>query len=374
MAANWLWSVGPWKAGASALPALSAMGGPAADLATATGRSLRVKLSDPSEASITVDGTSLEAALLEELVTDLWVYRDGVCLFRGRADPFDDSGDETGRHTTAVTFTDYRGVLDRRIRWIDRTWSAIELSTVVWDAIVDMQAEAGGNYGIIKGTWPVTGYAPTSVIILAGDTIWSFIKKMTQLAPGFDFDIDENLHAQFYTPSRGKGLGLGAVLDYGGAVAKYQRRWDPDAYANGLRQSGADGVGTTFTTVLDIATRREGRWETSFVDSQLTTADMVTQTAANNLLRSQLFEPSYSLTLRKGAWGGPAHVWLGDLVTVVIRGGRLFEQATALVTEIQIDVDASNEETVTVVTGEAFVDEGTVLRKLAQQVHQITKR
>jgi hypothetical protein len=125
---------------------------------------------------------------------------------------------------------------------------------------------------------------------------------------------------------------------------------------------------------LDIATRREGRWETSFVDSQLTTADMVTQTAANNLLRSQLFEPSYSLTLRKGAWGGPAHVWLGDLVTVVIRGGRLFEQATALVTEIQIDVDASNEETVTVVTGEAFVDEGTVLRKLAQQVHQITKR
>ena len=77
--------------------------------------------------------------------------------------------------------------------------------------------------------------------------------------------------------------------------------------------------------------------------------------------------------MAKGAWGGPDHVWLGDLVTVVIKHGRLFEQATAHVVQIDVDVDTSNEETVTVTTGDVFVDESTVIRSLARQINQLAK-
>lgn len=357
----------------SAIQRLAGQGGPQADLGAATSRSLKLRLLEPSGASVSVDGYSAEAQLLEELVTDLWVYRDGQGLFRGRMQPTTrDSLNDKGEYSVATEWRDYRQVLERRIAYADRTWANVEQSTIVWNAITDAQALPGGDLGLTQGTWPATGVIRPSVIIKAGDTVWSFIKTAGQMASGFEFDIDVNLAAHLYYLRR--GAASGATLDYGGVVIDFDRTFDTNSYANAVRQSGADGVTPAAQAVPDIASAREGRWDAQYGDTQLTTADMVTQTAAANLARASQPLPVYGLTLAKGAWGGPGHVWLGDYVTVVVRAGRLTERAVARVYELDIDIDSSNEETVTVVAGDVRMDAESVLRGIAKRVQVLSKR
>jgi hypothetical protein len=295
--ATWSWSIGPWKPGASTKTSLG--GGPVADIGSASARSLKLRLLDPSDATFTVLGTSAEAQLIEELITDVWVYRDGVSLFRGRV--------------TKTTDT-----------------------------------------------------------LKAGDTVYSFIKKLGQMQGGFDFDIDDSLRANLWSPRR--GVDNGATLDYGGAVIEMGRTFDTAQYADAIRQSGADTVTPTTLTTSDIASAPQGRWDAQFGDTQLTTADMVAQTAQTNLNQAALVVPVYSLVLRAGGWGGPSHVFLGDYATVAVRSGRLDEQAAARVYEVDVDVDPSDVEKVTVVAGDIRLDPKSVLRGIAKRVQQLSKR
>lgn len=363
-APNWSWSVGPWRAGVSAVPALVGIGGPAAALRNAAGRSLRLRLLEPSDATFTVPGSSAEAALLEELITDLWVYRNGTSVFRGRVMSTRDTVDQ--RHDTAVQVGDYRSVLDRRIRWTDRTWTGVEQSTIAWNAITDTQADPGGDIGLAQGTWPTTGVTRASVTMAAGDSVWGLIKRLGGMNGGFEFDIDANLTANLYYPRRGSDVGT--TLDYGGLLDKVDRVFDAARYANSIRQSGADGVAVTTATTTDIATAPEGRWDAQFGDTQLTTSDMVAQTAAANLLLASMPLPSYSVRFARGRWLGPSHVWLGDYVSVVVKSGRLNERITSRVYEIGVDVDANNQETVTAVVGDVRFDRARTLRGIARRL------
>lgn len=368
--AAWVWSVGPWRPGASRLPALSGATGPQVELSSASARSLKVKLLDPSEASFTVSGYAAEAQVVEELITDLWVWRDGVSLFRGRVTSARDQ--LAAAYSLTVEVRDYREVLNRRLLYADRTWTTVEQSTIAWDLITDTQALGGGSLGLTKGTWPATGIVRPSVMFTAGDTVWDSLKKLGAMSQGFELDIDADLHANLYYPQR--GVDQGATLDYGGLVAEVTRTFDPAQFANAIRQSGAEGITPTSVAVSDIATAREGRWDAQFSDPQLTTVDMVAQTAATNLARASAPLPSYSMTLAKGAWGGPGHLWVGDWVTAVVKAGRLLDVVKARVYELDIDVDATDQEDVTVVVGDVALDPRSVLRGIAKRVAVLAKR
>jgi hypothetical protein len=346
-----------------------------ADLATATSRSLKLKLLDPSEASFTVEGHSIEAGIIEELISDLWVYRDGVPMFRGRVTgPVHDKLSVGGDHETSVEVRDYRYVLDRRIRWANRTWTTIEQSTIAWDAISDTSpGETGGDLRLTKGTWPTTGVVRPSVVIEEGDTVWSFLKRLAAMSDGFEFDIDMTMHANLYYPHRGVTTPV-AVLDYGGLISEVDRSFDPAQYANAIDQTGADGVAHYFASDPAIGTVPQGRWDATYSDTQLTTADMVGKVALSNLAQASLVLPSYSLTLAKNAWRGLTHVGLGDYVTVVVKSGRLLDVVQVRVFEIDISIDSSDQEAVTLVCGDVTISPRSVLRGIAKRVNQLAKR
>jgi hypothetical protein len=374
---GWTWAVGPWRPGASSKALWTARGGgPLAELATATGRRLRCKLSEPSEASFTLPGGDDTAGLVEDLITDLWVYRAGTvgAVFRGRImGPDSDTFDAGQGHTVAFAAQDYRGVLDRRLAMADRTWTGIEQSTIAWDVITDMQGQVGGDYGLIKGTWPTTGVTRPSVIVKAGDQVWSGpLKKLAGMEGGFDFDIDGDLVANLYYP--GRGVDNGVVLDYGGMVAGGTRTFDPSTFGNAIRQSGADAIAITTAAVPDLASTPEGRWDVQFSDPQLTTADMVAKTAAANLATASQPTPGWTLKLARGRWGGPGHVWLGDWVTVVVKTGRLGDVFTARVTQVDIDLGDGGAEDVTVYAGTPIPDRRTVLRGIGRRLQVLAKR
>jgi hypothetical protein len=371
-APNWIWAVGPWDAGAAIKQGLGSQGGQVAEIRSASARSLKIKLLDPSEASFTCWGYSSEAAVIDELISDLWVYRNGSPVFRGRITGPNSDTLAPDRYDFAVEARDYREVLNRRILYADRTWTGVEQSTIVWDLITDTEALGGGNLGLTQGTWPVTGIIRPSVTFMAGDSVGQSIKLLSQMSGGFDWDIDIGLNANLYYPYRGQDNGT--VLDWGGVVKNVTRTFEPSQYANGIRQSGADGITPTSLAVPDIGSRAEGRWDAQFSDTQLNTTDMVNQTAATNLALAQTALPTYQIQVAKGAWGGPGHIWIGDYVTVAIKAGRLNEVVKARVFELDITVDDSNREDVTVVLGNPVIDPRSVLRGIGARLAQLTKR
>jgi hypothetical protein len=358
--ASWIWSIGPWQ------------GGQAGELLSTSARTLKIKLLEPSEASFTCYGFSADAEQIEELISDLWVYRNGTPIFRGRVTGPVQDNIAPDRYDITVEARDYRELLNRRILYADRTWTSIEQSTIAWNLIFDTQSLAGGDLTLAQGTWPTTGIVRPSVTFKAGDTVGGSLKVLSQMDGGFDWDIDMSLNVNLYYPSRGQDNGT--VLDYGGVVQTMQRSFDPAQYANAVRQSGADTITPATVNASDLPSRVEGRWDAQFSDTQLTTADMVAKTANTNLALAQRALPAYQLQLAKGAWQGPSHVWVGDYVRVAVKAGRLNEVVTARVFEIDVNIDASNQEDVTIVVGNPVLDPRSILKGIGRRLAQLAKR
>lgn len=319
---------------------------------------------------MTINGRSATAMFVQELVTDLWVIRDGVTLFRGRVMSAEDDIAEVN-YPLPVKAKDYRGVLERRLLPVATTWTGIEQATIAWALIAYAQAQTGGNLGITQGLWPATGVLQT-VTANEGDNIWDVLAKVAGLDDGFDIDIDPSRVANLYYPRRGEDRGI--ILEYGGMVARAHRIFDPTQYANFIRHTGADGLGAVTRTVTDIASAPEGRWEAHLQDIQLTTTQMLGAAATAALTKYSRLSPTYEIQLAPGRWMGPDHIWLGDWVTVLVRVGRLNDVLQLRVHDMQIVLDGSGVETVTITCGDPRVDARSVLRGIQKRVQQLMKR
>lgn len=182
-----------------------------------------------------------------------------------------------------------------------------------------------------------------------GSSIWASLSTLIKGTPGFDLDIDENKKVSIYYPQRGSDKG--AALDFGGTVASYSRSDLMDTFANAVRQSGSDPSFTTTLTAPDITTRPEGRWDMAVSDSSLLTKAAVANAAEFSYQSAVNLIPSYSLVMALGAWGGPDHIDVGDLINVRIKDGPLDVNDKLRVYSISIVLDQNDVETVTVVVG-----------------------
>lgn len=355
----WVWAVGPWRDDL-----------PSTELVMAGARSLSLHLKDPSEARFTLWGYADEASTVDELITDLWVHRDGEYLYRGRVTSADDAL-EADSYALSCSCVDYRGVLDRRLLYSDFSLTAQEQSLAVSNFLTHTQDQPGGNLGLTLGTWPVTGVDRTAEF-KTGDSIWESIKKLGEMENGFDLEIDHLKVVNLLYPQ--SGVDNGEVLDFGGVVTRARRIFDPSKFANAIRQSGAEGITASVQAVLGIESAPEGRWDGQYGDPDLRTSDSVAKTAASKLLLTSRLLPTYQLTLAKGVWRGPGHIWLGDYVLAVVKAGRLNEVIKSRVYDIDIDIDANDQETVTVTVGDPRVDVRSFLRGISKQVQVLQKR
>lgn len=375
--AAWAWVTGDWRVGAER------------ELTAATSRSLTFNLTDPSTAAFQLFGNDPAAPTITELIDDLWVYRDGVALYRGRiAESSDDVG--TTVHTCSFQATDYRGVLNRRTipptgAGTSPTYQTISTKaqeTIVWDDLITVtQARPGGNLGLVKASdWPATGVNRSGVIFGDGDSVWDQIRTLGAMSSGFEFDIDTNLQAHLYYPHR--GTDRGSVLDYGGTVASVRRQVNTSAFANAIRVNGgqSDSVGPYQVTdqvssLGDPAVHPEGLWEASYSEPSVYELAVVQGLAAAKLAEASTAQPTYTFTLAPGAWSGPSHIWIGDTITYTVRSGRLdVRNESARVQQIGISVGQDDTETVTVTVGPPRVTADRLFRELSRRIAQLARR
>ena len=340
-----------------------AEGGHELALTEATNRRYTARLNDNSDLSFQLDGRLPQAADIEELSTDvhlLYTRPDGVTeeLDRMRVGSTRDQIDENA-HQVDVTCLDYRAVLARRRLYSTDTltYAGVDQAEIAWGLIETTQAQEAGALGISKG-W--AGTAPTGVTrdrtYEAGDSIGERIQELSETLSGFDWDITptsaSGLRLDVWWPERGTDRSV--ILLLGGLAASVSREVNPSDYANALRYTGAEGttpIEREAAFLGEPGNFPQGRWDAVHGDDGLTLQATLSQRAAWQLEQSQVVRPVYTVTLARGGWQGPDHIWLGDTVRLIVPSGRLAVDTTARVHEVEIDLDGDGGEQVTLTLG-----------------------
>lgn len=356
------------------------------NLGNATQRVVTFRAGDPTqfhEVSFTVDGRDPQLPAWIDLAADLRIYRNGVMLPAVfRVGPTDDEIDENA-HTTQLSGYDYKALLGRRMLHSGDTlsWTGTDVATIAWNLLQNTQGRPGGKLGISRGHGVIAGTGVTATVTYpAGDMIADKITELASTQPGFDWDIlwrsENDPVLEVWPLPAGRGNDKGVILELGsGLVQKISRVVDPGAYGNCGLITGDPSVTLTAQDLdaADIATRPEGRWEFTQATSA-TNQSQLNNLAPWILARQEVLSPGYAVTLQQGAWGGPDHIWVGDLVTIRIRSGRLAVNAQYRVSEITMTPGPNDDETVVAGLGWIPPKEGKRIRDMLRRLDRLERR
>lgn len=355
-----------------------ASGGYDLALTKAQGRKYTARLTDQSELSFAINGEHPQAAAVDELTTDVHLLCDGTPLDRCRVAGTGDTLDGTS-HQVSYTCLDYKAVLGRRLLLTgDSLIYSADQAEIAWSLVQVTQAKSGGSLGIVRG-W--SGTLPTGVLLdrtfVAGDSIGELIQTLSETDDGFDWDLtptDSNsLSLNVWHTQRGTDRGV--VLIYGGdLIASLSRSVDPSNYANSVRLTGSDAVVAEERVASDIGTVAQGRWDLALGESGITTQSALSDRADWQIGQSQVITPAWTVTMRRGAWEGPSHIWLGDPVRLVVMSGRLSVDTTYRVQEASIDLDGNGGEQVTLTLGAPRVDYRRRARLTERRLRNLERR
>lgn len=322
------------------------------ELTEARTRAVRFAVDAPPEASFSIDGLSPQASGLQELITELYCYRDTDLMFRGRLGASTDQIDADAHALGPFTVGDYKSILARRILYADQVFTTTDAGTIAWNLIDYAQGLSGGALGITAGTGAATGQSRT-VTYAAGKTVLECIDELSKLDPGFEWEIDPLRKLNIFTPTR--GAAMNTVLEYGARVMSVSRQFNPATFANALRVSGGTGTTADTRTAADIATRTEGRWDRQVGESDVTQQAVLDKLADLHLTQHQTIAPEWKVTLRPDSWQGKgSDFWLGDTVRLIVNSGRLAVNALVRVRAIRFTIDDHGNESIEVeLTGEA---------------------
>lgn len=306
------------------------------EIRAATTRKLTLRKNAPSTFECSMQGDHKQAKLLTELVTDVIVSANGTDLIRARLGNTQDTVAESGYGVT-FQFIDYRGVLLRRaLKAADtHSYPNTDQSDIAWKMLVEIQARTNGNYGITRGVGTSTGikrdWNPK-----AGEFVGKIITDMSNMDDGYDWDISPAMVFNLYFPARGTTAGVG--IEYGKTMSSFTRTKTPSSFANDDIVAGGGGLQQVEVASATIATDPQGRWDGVYSYSTITLPESLDARAQFNITQTAKITPGYTVNLAPGFWRGPAHIGLGDIITVKAKRGRINEILTMQVLEIPITI------------------------------------
>jgi hypothetical protein len=343
------------------------------ELAAPTSRQISYQLNDASLCNFQMNGRDPQALWVLETSTDIVAIRNGHMMYRGRLGSSSDSMDEN-THSVSFSAIDYRGMLSRRmVPGGGLTYTNVDQATIAWNLVTAAQSGAGGNWNITRGVW--TPSVNRTLTAAGGAYIDATINDLSNLDNGFDWEINAHLALNVWpVPTKniytglGRGQSIGMNLTYGDNVQHAARTTYTTNFANVVRYSGSNTVGAVTKDIVSEAIYSasfgtQGRWETQEGNTDITSSANLDAMALAELTRTGILLPAYQLTLTKG-WWDPTQLFLGDIVQVNVKSGRLNDHYQARVSQIDVYInDTSNTETVVVTVGTQV---GNLLNRIVQ--------
>jgi hypothetical protein len=358
-------------------------------------------LNDVCTASFRMDAMDPQAEMVIESETDLMLWRDEKLMYRGRFGATTDTlgspmgsaaGGEPDQHTVQFSAADYRGMLGYRFvadpsptNLGNTVYTNMDQGQIAWSMINTAESRAAGAFGITQGLVPAS--VARTYTATAGSLVGQDITDIGNMDQGFDWEIDPYLKFNMWPiPSlgrltkNGRGSSQGMTLVYGDNVMACQRSFDATQYANYLRYTGGtpSGAANPLTAYSDIVSADlyeatfalRGRWEGIDSNTNLMEQASVTAAALDDLVVKAAAVPAYQLSLTPG-WWDPSQLWLGDIVRVIIDHGRLTDDLTGRVTEIDIFIDDdAGGETAIVTVGPRI---GSILRRMISDRNKLNQ-
>lgn len=335
--AVWSWSYGP---GASA-----AVPGATRELTEATGRVVTWRVDGHAFAQFSIDGRSDEAAGIVERRDDLWIYRNGQLMFRGRIVGAEDAIDSNG-HRVQFLAVDYRAMLTlaARVEPPVPTFSAVDQAQIVWDLIAGWQALDGGDWGITEGVGGSSGTTRDESDITPFTPVGEVIDRLLRRDDGGEWEISPTLELNRWWPSRGADSGV--VVDYGGVIAEVSKSLAE--FGNVGAATGNQETAPEVVAAATVGTDERGRWTVAQGFPSVSVQSTVEAKAQWLLDQGSSVVDQWRAVFTAGRWEGPDHVWIGDTVELRVQSGRLEVAGPHRVAELQVVCGESGAETVTV--------------------------
>jgi hypothetical protein len=395
------------------------------ELASARSRSLTRAWDAPAELTFTLDGRAPDCAAIQELASSVMAWRwddqtgADVCVFRGIIDHSEDQLSEQA-HTVNFVAHDKLASIVRRF--------TVGASPVTYTNLDQDQIAAALLAAAGGGPTPTAPYAPGSslpigVVLVGGDgtttrtasgqlrvrsyagstSLGTAIDQLAKVIGGFDYDvIPEPAAADTLSMIDGNGtispLGAGRdalrifypaqgvartdlVLLYGGNVSAVARTVNSADYANYVRSLGNNASSDPNAPQMfsqaansDASGSTVGWWPLAdSAPSDVNQQATLDQRAQGLLASAGVLVPSYSLTMRPGAyvWGSPN---IGDTVPLVIYSGRLAVNTTIRVVGIAWTIGDDGQEDVAVTVGRPDTSLGDLLARTNTAVNALARR
>lgn len=332
-----------------------------------TRMSFTLRRTEPSEAVVDTETSRGQAAVIEEMVTDLWWRRTDGCTdltedigrFNAHTVNLTRDGD---RLRTSTTFQDYRGVLEGRLVFTDPppAGGSYPIGTNLVDiiaevippnALIDLSILDTADLGVTSEVFAWEPGTPVTDVIQA---------LQRGAAPIFDWDIELDSRAPrpvLRLWNGGRGTDRGVILhDVGegySPITSWNRRTNRSEYANQILYSGRNQSALVAQYGTDEMPFKlpTGVRDGVASDPDLLDQEWVERAARLELSRRNVRRSSWQLSLAPTFWQGRDHIDLGDPVRIVVRLGDEIIDEASTVEEISVEVDADGREQVTITTG-----------------------
>jgi hypothetical protein len=326
---NWQFVIGPNNVG------------PQYELTMAYQRSLTYHIDDSATCVFSVHGDDPVLQYITELVTDLWVYRNGLLLFRGR---IGSSGDELDGEadTYELTFNvfDYREWLMRQIlppshKW---SWRSITQAQIIRDLFTYTITNQSG----IHPTFTIdTTQMPTSKVNF-DITPGTSIKETIGVMAGFGWQVFPNsttgITLKAMTPFYYK-YNTGFIIQYGSTASKVSRSLDTGGYANSTVYTGDMNLAPLQNDAAGIASMPQGRLGQTLSNPSIKDKTHLSQAASSASARSLAVSPTWSCTLAPNIWNDSTDCWIGDICQFIVKKGRFNINDKYRITDMTININ-----------------------------------
>lgn len=257
-------------------------------------------------------GYAPEAAVIDELASDLWLLGDFPMRYRLWAvwQDFDVHGDNRISFQ-AVT---YERLMNRRyIGAGGLAATTTDVGTILWNAIQHTQAKAGGDLGITAGD--ITTGITASIDWIPGTNIGTAVEEMMKAA-GCYWIIDTNLELNVYV--RADTVPILEPIMWGVNAAHMQRASAGATFANSVFMSGGPATTPLFATDPGVGTDPRGLWEVAIARPNETIQTTLDDAAAGELALRQQGLSRWNVTYVTEHWIGAARIRPGDKARLMV--------------------------------------------------------
>lgn len=314
--------------------------GPQYELTQATSRVLTYHIDESASLALTLQQSDQALQYIQELVTDVWVYRNGRLLFRGRVGTTTDHIDgETNTYTIDVNIFDYREWLARQFLQPSRVWSWRGKTQA--QIIQDLFTYVINGQSGIKPVWTIdTSKMPASTVNF-DTTPGTSVKDVIGTLPSVGWRV---------FPNSSLGVTLRAispwyynlnhtfVAEFGSTLDKVDRTYDTSGFADSVIYTGDMNLAPIQSDAANISTAPQGRL--GAVQSNPAIVDKAhLQSAANSAAtNSQNVVPTWQCHMKPGIWVDDTTCWTGDICQFIVKKGRLNINDQYRITDITINV------------------------------------